>query len=81
MSSYRYNVCVEGVEVNQQIDAGISKSVHATVMVGTCIDVIDAQGVCAELLHELDIALALLCVDKRVIRAKLVSNTCRMLVE
>jgi hypothetical protein len=46
-------------------------------VVGICVNMVDAQSVGAELLHKLDIALTLLGVDQRVIRTKLVCNTCK----
>lgn len=75
--AYRQDIRVKRIEVNQQVNTGISKCGHATIVVGTCVNMIDPQSVGAKLLHKLDIALALLGVDQRVIRAKLVCNTCK----
>lgn len=68
------NVGIKGIQISEDVDAGVVKGTHAAVMVGVRVDVIDAYGVCPELGHELSIAFALVSVHEGVLRNKLVRN-------
>jgi hypothetical protein len=72
------DVGIKSVQVDEEVDASISECLHAAIMVGIGIDMIHAQGVGAELLHQLDISLALLRVDERILWAELIRDTCIM---
>lgn len=69
------NVRIEGVQVEPDVDAGVGEGLHAAIVIGVGIDVVDADGVGAEGLHQIGIAGALVVVDERVIREKLVGDT------
>jgi len=76
--TYRQDVCVESIKVDEQVNPSICESRHTTVMVGRGVDMVHAESVGTKLAHELNIALALLGVDEGVIRTKLVRNACGM---
>ena len=76
------DVGIEGVQVEPDVDTGVSESLHAAIMVRTRIDVVDANGVGAQGLHQVGIAGTLVVVDERVVRQELVSDAlCRWSVE
>ena len=61
-------VRIEGVQVEPDVDAGVGEGFHAAIVVGARIDVVDADRVGAEGLHQVGIAGALVVVDERVVR-------------
>jgi hypothetical protein len=72
--TYRQDVGVKGVQVNHEVDASVGKGLHAAVVVCVGVDMINTQRVGAELFHETRISLALLGVNERVFRSKLVRD-------
>lgn len=68
------NVRVEGVQVEPDIDAGVGEGLHAAIVVHARINMIDADGISAEGLHQVGIAGALVVVDERIVRQKLVGD-------
>jgi hypothetical protein len=70
------DVRVEGVQVEPDVDAGVGEGLHAGIMVGARIDVVDADGVGSEGFHQVGIASALFIVDERVVRQKLIGDAC-----
>ena len=66
----------EGVEVDPGVDAGVGEGGHAAVVVGAGVDVVDADGVGAQGLHEAGVELALLRLRQRVIVGELVRDAC-----
>ena len=66
----------EGVEIDEEIDAGIVEGTHTAAMV-TLFDVIDANGVGAELFHKSCVHLTLVGVDEGIIFGKLIGKTWR----
>jgi hypothetical protein len=77
-ATYGSDVGIKRVQVDEEVDASISERLHTAIMVGIGIDVVHTQGVGAEFLHQLDISLALLRVDERILRAELIRDTCIM---
>jgi hypothetical protein len=57
-----------GVEVEGEVDTGIGEETHAGVVVGAVVDSVDADGVDAELLELLNVALAASLVGNGVLR-------------
>jgi len=60
--TYLRNLCSEGIHINEQVDSSILKSRHASVVVAASVNVVYANGIGAELLHECGIELALVLV-------------------
>jgi len=56
------NLCVEGVHVDEQVDSSSFKSRHASIVIAARVNVIDADGISAKLLHECSIKLALILI-------------------
>ena len=73
--TYRQNVGVKSIQIDQGVDTGVAESLHAPVVVSLSINMIDTDRVGAKLLHEGSIALALLSVDQGVGRGELVGNS------
>lgn len=74
------NLSVEGVQIQPDVDTGIGEGLHAVIVVGRGINVVDANGVGANRLHEVRVELALLVVNERVVGNELVSDAFRLLV-
>ena len=74
MRTYWIDVRWEVIKINEQVNAVVRKRLHAAIVVGGWIDVVNTDGVCTKLLHESGIELALLGVHQRIIRDELVSN-------
>lgn len=72
--TYGKDVSREGVHINHGIDPSVSKSLHATIVVGRRVDVVDTNGIGTQLLHQARVSLALLSVDQRISRYQLVRN-------
>jgi hypothetical protein len=72
--TYLFDLGIEGIQVDPEIDPSIFKGRHAGLVVAIGVDVVDAYGVGSDLLHEGSIELALGVVDQRVIGGELVSN-------
>ena len=75
MGTYRQDIRVEGVHVNDGVNTGLLKRSHAAGMVGLCVDMVHANGIGAQALHEFSIPLALLSVNERVIYGTHTSQT------
>jgi hypothetical protein len=76
------DVRIESVQIEPNVDAGVGEGLHAAVVVSAGIDVVDADGVGSEGLHQVGIAGALVVVDERVVRQELVGDAFwRRLVE
>lgn len=73
--SYSVNLSIEGVQVDKQVDASVGEGSHAAGVVSGGIDVVDANGVRAQRLHEVGVELALVVVDERVVWDQLVCDT------
>ena len=65
---------VERVQVQEEVDSFIGKCLHASVVIGLWVHVVDADRVGAQLAHESRIALALRDVDQRVFGDELVRD-------
>lgn len=77
-----HDVGVESIKVEPDVDAGVLESLHALVMFGRGIDVVDTDRIGSEGLHEVGIKLALVVVNERVFWEKLVGDSCgNVLVE
>lgn len=63
----RKNVRVKGVQVDEGVYAGLVKSRHAPVVICTGIDVVNADCVGTQRLHEVGVAGALISVNQWVI--------------
>lgn len=74
--SYRLNVSAKGVHVDEEIDAGVGKGLHAAVVVRGSVNMIHPDRIGTKLLHEAGVQLALVAVDEGVLRPELVRNTC-----
>lgn len=74
MRTYWVDVRWKVVKINKQVNAVVSKCLHATIVVGSWVDMVNTDGVGTELLHKSGIELALLSVHQWIIRDKLVSN-------
>lgn len=70
------DVRVESVKVEPDVDSGVSERVHAVVMLSFGVDVVYADRIGTEGLHEVGIALALVAVDERVVWEELVGDAC-----
>lgn len=78
--SYGKDVGVKGIEVDEQVNAGVIKRLHAAAVISIWVDVVDTNAVDAELLHELSVTLTLLSVDKGVVGTQLVGDTWGLLL-
>lgn len=74
--SYLLDLRIERVQVQPNVDASIGKCLHAIVVVGIRVDVVDAYRVGANLLHQRRVELALVIVDERVVGDQLVGDSC-----
>lgn len=77
---------VERVQVQEEVDALVGEGLHASVVVGLGVHVVDADGVGAQLAHEGRIAFALRDVDEGIFGDELVRDAfqvvlCSVLVE
>ena len=70
------DVRVEGVQVKPDVDAGVGECLHAVVMFGLRINVVNADGVGTKSLHQICVECALGVVDKWVLGQELVGNAC-----
>jgi hypothetical protein len=70
------DIRVESVQVKPDVDTGIGKSLHAVVVLGLRINMVNADGIGAESFHQVRVERALGIVDKWVLGQKLVGNAC-----
>lgn len=70
------DVGVESVQVKPDVDASVGESLHAVVVLGQRINVVHADRVGTEGLHQVCVERALGVVDEWVLRQELVSNAC-----
>jgi hypothetical protein len=68
---------VESVQVEPDVDTSVGEGLHAGVVVGFWVNVVNADGVGAQGLHQVGIEGALGVVDERIIWQELVGNTLR----
>lgn len=61
---------VSRVDIQRQVDASVRELLHALIMVLCVVDGIDTDGVDAQLLELLDVALAVAIVGNRVLRVR-----------
>lgn len=66
---------IEGIEIEPDVDSCIAESGHAAIVIGSWVDVVDADGVGTDGLHGLGVELTLVGVDERIVRGTLVCNT------
>lgn len=69
------DISVKGIQIEENVDSGFIESSHAGVMVGARIDVIDADGIGAERLHEVGIALALVTLGEGIVVGELICDS------
>ena len=74
-STYRINGSIEGIQIDDQVDSGIRKSRHAARVVSIRINMVNTNGVCAQLFHEAGIERALLSIDEWISFSQLVCDT------
>lgn len=67
-STHRKDISVKGIHVQHDVNASIVKGLHAFVVIRLCIDVVNTNGINAKLFHEVRIALALLGINKRILK-------------
>jgi hypothetical protein len=72
---YLINSRVESLQINKQIDSGILKGRHATVVISGGVDVVDSDCVGAQFLHQSGVQFALSSINERVIVGKLVGDS------
>lgn len=72
---YLLNLSFKSVKVDEEVNAGFRESLHTTCVVGSWVDVVNANGVDAQFGHASDVSDALIGVDQRVVRSELVGNT------
>ena len=70
----------EGIQVEEEVNARVCKSLHAFSVISVRINVINSDCVCSQVLHLLRIQLALVCIDKGVVWSQLVCNAYEELV-
>ena len=75
-SSYVADVGLEAVQIDEAIDPFSCECIHAPLVVGGFVDVVDSDCIRSELLHKVCITLALFGIDKRIVFDELVGNTC-----
>jgi hypothetical protein len=68
---------IESVQVEPDVNASIGKSLHAGVMLGFWINVVNTDRVGTQSLHEVGITCALVVVDEWIVWQELVGNTLR----
>jgi hypothetical protein len=73
--AYRVNLSVKSIQVQQQIYAHICESRHASVVVSLGVDVIHADRVRCQVLHQRSIALALGGIGERVGLGELIRDS------
>jgi hypothetical protein len=71
------DVRVESVQIKPDVDTGVGKSLHAVVVLGLRINMVNADGVGTESLHQVRVEGALGVVDKWVLWQELVGHACR----
>lgn len=71
---YRLYLCREVVQVNEKIDASLGESVHAALVIGCRVDMVDTDGIGAQVFHLLRITLALVCVNEGIGGKELVGD-------
>jgi hypothetical protein len=74
--SYVSDIGLEAVQIDKGIDTAGREGIHTSSMISSAVDMIDTNGVGAELLHQSSITVALFSIDERIILDELISNTC-----
>jgi hypothetical protein len=67
---------IKRIKIHPGIDTGISKRLHAGIVVGGGVNMVDADRVHANGLHERSVEGALRCGHERISRDKLVGDAC-----
>lgn len=67
---------MKGIEIHEQIDASVREGLHTTAVVGQGINMVDANGISAQLGHAHDVPLALFRVYEGIIGDELVGDAC-----
>ena len=71
------DLSVKSVKIDKQINTSSGKCVHAASVIRVGVDVVDTNGINAQLDHTRDITFALLRVNERVFRDELVGDSWR----
>ena len=61
--THKSDVSMEGVQIWEHVDTNIGERIHTSTVIGCLIDMVHANSIGAELLHEGGISLTLLSVD------------------
>lgn len=69
---------IKRVQVTEDIYARVGKRLHAFIVIGSRINMIDSYSVCTKICHLLCVKLALISICERVLVCKLVRNACRL---
>lgn len=72
--TYGEYVSIESVEVDEEVNTGICQGTHASGMVRIGVNVVDADGVGAELCHQRGIESTLVAISQGIGISQLVSN-------
>lgn len=74
VTTHLLNLSVECIQIDEEVDARLRKSIHTAFVVSMWVDVVDTDAIDPQLSHLRNVALALLRVDERVLRDELVGN-------
>jgi len=69
------DLSVKSIHIHKEVDASIGESVHAVAMISSSVNMVDANGVGSQSLHQRRVESALRSVEKGIIGSQLISNT------
>lgn len=75
-SSYLSDVGRVGVHIHEEVYASLREDIHASIMVSRGVDMVHADRISTQLLHQGCVELALLGIDKRIVLSELIGNPC-----
>jgi hypothetical protein len=80
LRAFLVDLRIERVEIQPQVDTGVGERLHAVCVIGGWVNVVDADAVCANGLHQSSVGRALVVVDEGVVGDELVGDSWGVLV-
>lgn len=72
---YLIKLCIESVQIKEQVDANVGESGHTRIMVACRVDMIDTYCICPQICHQARVEVALGAINERVVGRELIGNT------
>lgn len=74
VDAHHLDVRIKAVHVDKEIDSSIGKDCHASRMIGSRINMVDANGISPQIFHQRCITSTLIFVDEGIVGNKLIGN-------